>query len=82
MDWAYNEEESNILIIVDPGSGWMRQSPHGRCHTLFVNRLWESWGPAYISYRQCSGFYQLNNCHVVTGSRLHQFRESNLQTKE
>ena len=36
MNWAHIEEVSNILIIVDAGSGWMRQSPHGRSHTLFV----------------------------------------------
>ena len=59
----------------------MRRLTHGKIHTLSVRRFWEIWGPAHFSFRQCKGIYQRQSCHVVTGAKLHQFRESNLQSK-
>ena len=54
----------------------MRRSAHGESHTLSVRRFWEIWGPTHFSFRQFKRIYQRQNCHVVTGSRLHQKLES------
>ena len=49
---------------------------------LPFRQFWEIWGPTHFSFRQCKRIYQRQSCQVVTGSRLHQIREPNLQSKE
>ena len=87
MDWAYIQEVGNVLFIVDAGSGWIEAFICGNRPTEKVIHclsaiLGEIWGPTHFSFQQCKRFYQRQSCHVVTGSKLHQSREPNLQSKE
>ena len=73
-NYVKSEEVNNTRIIL-----W---------HDLINNtitphkRVWEIWGSAHLSFRQCKRIYQRQSCQVVTGAMLHQIRESNLQSKE
>ena len=87
MAWAYIQEVGNLLIIVDAGSGWIEAFICGDRPTEKVihclSAIFGRFGvPHTLVSDNAKKNYQRQSCHVVTGSKLHQIREPNLQSKE